>query len=93
MTEALLYVIVVLGVCTGHESGVLTMLLLLLLLLFLESIQEMIHIRECFIFFFISADILMGCARQKVTISIATERCGDAASHFFPYLEMDQRYR
>lgn len=91
MTEALLYVFVFLGVCTGHESGVLTMLLLLLLL-FLESIQEMIHIRECFIFF-ISADILMGCARQKVTISIATEHCGDAASHFFfPYLEMDQRY-
>ena len=46
------------------------------------------------IFFFISADILMGCARQKVTIRIATERRGDTASRFFSpaYLGMDQRY-
>ena len=44
--------------------------------------------------FFVSADILMGCARQKVTMRIATERRGDAASRFFPsYLGMDQRYR
>lgn len=33
--------------------------------------------------FFVSADILMGCARQKVTIRIAIERRGDAASRFF----------
>ena len=46
--------------------------------------------------FFVSADILMGCARQKVTIRIAIERRGDAASRFFffpSYLGMDQRYR
>ena len=59
-------------------------MLLLLLLLFVESIHEMTHIRECFNFF-VSADILMGCARQKVMIRIATERRGDAASRFFPH--------
>lgn len=43
--------VVLLGVYTGHESGMLTMLLLLLLLLFVESIHEMTHIRERFNFF------------------------------------------
>lgn len=92
MTDASLLYVVLLGVYTGHQSGMVTMLLLLLLL-FVESIHEMTHIRECFNFF-VSADILMGCARQKVTIRIAIERRGDAASRFFPsYLGMDQRYR
>lgn len=41
--------VVLLGVYTGHESGMLTMLLLL----FVESIHEMTHIRERFNFFFL----------------------------------------
>lgn len=92
MTDASLLYVVLLGVYTGHQSGMVTMLLLLL---FVESIHEMTHTRERFNFFFVSADILMGCARQKVTIRIATERRGDAASRFFfpSYLGMDQRYR
>ena len=91
MTDASLLYVVLLGVYTGHQSGMVTMLLLLL---FVESIHEMTHTRERFNFFFVSADILMGCARQKVTMRIATERRGDAASRFFPsYLGMDQRYR
>lgn len=81
MTDASLLYVVLLGVYTGHQSGMVTMLLLLLL--FVESIHEMTHTRERFNFFFVSADILMGCARQKVTIRIATERRGDAASRFF----------
>lgn len=92
MTEALLYVIVFLGVCTGHESGVLTMLLLLLLL-FLESIQEMIHIRECFIFFYFcrhSYGMRKTEGDNKYTHRALWGRC---ITFFFPYLEMDQRYR
>lgn len=73
--------VVLLGVYTGHESGMLTMQQQQQL--FVESIHEMTHIRECFNFF-VSADILMGCARQKVTILIATVRRGDAASRFPP---------
>ena len=78
--------VVLLGVYTGHESGMLTMQQQQQL--FVESIHEMTHIRECFNFF-VSADILMGCARQKVTIRIATERRGDAASRFFPLIPRD----
>ena len=78
--------VVLLGVYTGHESGMLTMQQQQQL--FVESIHEMTHIRECFNFF-VSADILMGCARQKVTILIATVRRGDAASRFFPLIPRD----
>ena len=90
MTDASLLYVVLLGVYTGHQSGMVTMLLLLLLLLFVESIHEMTHTRERFNFFFISADILMGCARQKVTIRIAIERRGDAASRFFSLIPRDR---
>ena len=87
MTDASLLYVVLLGVYTGHQSGMVTMLLLLL---FVESIHEMTHTRERFnFFFFVSADILMGCARQKVTIRIAIERRGDAASRFFPLIPRD----
>ena len=50
MTDASLLYVVLLGVYTGHQSGMVTMLLLLLLL-FVESIHEMTHIRERFNFF------------------------------------------
>ena len=89
MTDASLLYVVLLGVYTGHQSGMVKMLLLLLL--FVESIHEMTHTRERFnFFFFVSADILMGCARQKVTIRIAIERRGDAASRFFPLIPRDR---
>lgn len=89
MTDASLLYVVLLGVYTGHQSGMVTMLLLLLL--FVESIHEMTHTRERFnFFFFVSADILMGCARQKVTIRIAIERRGDAASRFFSLIPRDR---
>ena len=52
MTDASLLYVVLLGVYTGHQSGMVTMLLLLLLLLFVESIHEMTHTRERFNFFF-----------------------------------------
>ena len=51
MTDASLLYVVLLGVYTGHQSGMVTMLLLLLLLLFVESIHEMTHARERFNFF------------------------------------------
>ena len=50
MTDASLLYVVLLGVYTGHQSGMVTMLLLLLL--FVESIHEMTHTRERFNFFF-----------------------------------------
>lgn len=50
MTDASLLYVVLLGVYTGHQSGMVTMLLLLLLL-FVESIHEMTHTRERFNFF------------------------------------------
>ena len=49
MTDASLLYVVLLGVYTGHQSGMVTMLLLLL---FVESIHEMTHTRERFNFFF-----------------------------------------
>lgn len=48
MTDASLLYVVLLGVYTGHQSGMVTMLLLLL---FVESIHEMTHTRERFNFF------------------------------------------
>ena len=53
MTDASLLYVVLLGVYTGHQSGMVKMLLLLLLLLllFVESIHEMTHTRERFNFF------------------------------------------
>lgn len=52
MTDASLLYVVLLGVYTGHQSGMVTMLLLLLLLLlFVESTHEMTHNRERFNFF------------------------------------------
>lgn len=47
MTDASLLYVVLLGVYTGHQSGMVTMLLLL----FVESIHEMTHTRERFNFF------------------------------------------
>lgn len=48
MTDASLLYVVLLGVYTGHQSGMVTMLLLLL---FVESTHEMTHNRERFNFF------------------------------------------
>ena len=48
MTDASLLYVVLLGVYTGHQSGMVTMLLLLL---FVESTHEMTHTRQRFNFF------------------------------------------
>lgn len=95
MTDASLLYVVLLGVYTGHQSGMVTMLLLLLLL-FVESIHEMTHIRECFNFFcFCRHSHGMRKTEGDDTYSHRASwgRCVTFFFFFPSYLGMDQRYR
>lgn len=91
MTDASLLYVVLLGVYTGHQSGMVTMLLLLL---FVESIHEMTHTRERFNFFcFCRHSHRMRKTEGDDTYSHRAS-WGRCVTFFFPsYLGMDQRYR
>jgi len=93
MTDASLLYVVLLGVYTGHQSGMVTMLLLLLL--FVESIHEMTHTRERFNFFFCFCRHSHGMRKTEGDYTYSHRASwGRCVTFYFPsYLGMDQRYR
>ena len=88
MTDASLFYVVLLDVYTGHQSGMVTMLLLLLL--FVESTHEMTHTRERFNFFFYFCRHSHGMRKTEGNDTYSHRASwGHCVTFFFPRIPRD----